>query len=42
MQEVLKCPNCKKANIRFRIRLKSYICNICGYSWQEEKDGEKV
>lgn len=39
MEEVLKCPECHKANIRFRIKLKSYICNICGNSW-EKIEGE--
>jgi ribosomal protein L37AE/L43A len=35
--EELKCPKCKKKNIRFRIKLKEYICNICGYSWKKEE-----
>ena len=42
MEVILKCPKCHKANIRFRIKQNSYICNICGYSWEkiEEKNNE--
>jgi len=42
MRDDLKCPRCNKANIRFRIKLNSYICNICGHSWEKiEEEDEK-
>lgn len=34
----LKCPECNKANIRFRIKQNSYVCNICGHSWEKEEE----
>jgi len=42
LEEVFKCPKCHKADIRYRIKSNSYVCNKCGYSWEkklEEKDG---
>ena len=35
MEEVLKkCPRCKKSNIRYRLKLKEYVCNVCGNVWK--------
>lgn len=46
MEEGLRCKNqkCNKSNIRFRIKSKTYICNVCGYSWkkEEEKDDKEI
>lgn len=46
-EEELRCIKCHKKNIRFRMRINSYICNVCGYSWdkinkevKEEEDKE--
>jgi transcription elongation factor Elf1 len=41
MEEVFKCPRCNKANIRFRIKLNNYVCNICGHSWEKNIE-EKI
>jgi len=38
MQGDLKCPKCDKANIRFRIKTNSYVCNICGHFWYKIKE----
>jgi len=42
MEEELKfkCPKCNKADIRFRIKLNSYVCNKCGFAWEKEGDEE--
>ncbi len=37
MENILKCTECGKANVRFRIKLNNYICNICGNSWEKIK-----
>jgi len=40
LKQIGKCENCGHINFYYRIRLKSFVCRICGNVWTKEKKKE--
>jgi len=42
MEEVLRCPECKSSQTRFRVKTNDRICYICGKIWKVNTEEEII
>jgi len=34
----VKCPNCNRMNIYYRLSDNTFICRLCGTTWEKPKE----